>query len=129
VDYDGRSVAISGDTKFSENLIKFATGVDLLIHQVAMAKEELLQASIIYRAILDHHTKPDEAGVVFSRSKPKLAVYHHLVLQGTKQYPPPTEDDVVQRTRTTYSGPLVVSDDLMSFIIEKTGVTVVQPRK
>ncbi len=129
VDYDGRSVLISGDTKFSENLIKFATGVDLLIHQVAMAKDELLLASTIYRAILAHHTKPDEAGVVFSRSKPKLAVYHHLVLQGTKQYPAPTEDDVVQRTRTTYSGPLVLSEDLMSFNVEKAGVMVVPPKK
>jgi ribonuclease Z len=129
VDYDGRSVVISGDTKFSENLIKFATGVDLLIHQVAMAQDELLQASTIYRAILAHHTKPEEAGVVFSRSQPKLAVYYHLVLQGTPQFPAPTEDDVVQRTRTTYSGPLVVSEDLMSFNVEKTGVTVVPPKK
>jgi ribonuclease Z len=129
VDYDGRSVLISGDTRFSENLIKFATGVDLLIHQVAMAQDELLQASMIYRAILAHHTKPDEAGVVFSRSKPKLAVFHHVVLQGTKQHPAPTEDDVVQMTRTTYSGPLVVSEDLMNFNIEKTGVTVGQAKK
>ena len=37
IDYGGRSVAISGDTKFNENLIKHATGVDLLIHQVAAA--------------------------------------------------------------------------------------------
>jgi len=129
IDYDGRSVVISGDTKFSENLIKFASGVDLLIHQVAMAKEELLQASTIYRAILAHHTKPEEAGVVFSRSKPKLAVYYHLVLQGTPQFPAPTEDDVVQKTRTTYSGPLVVSEDLMRFNVDKTGVTVVPPKQ
>lgn len=129
VDYDGRSVAISGDTKFSENLIKFVSGVDLLIHQVAMAKEELLQASPFIRLILDHHTKPDEAGVVFSRSKPKLAVYYHLVLQGNAKIPAPTEDDVVQKTRTTYSGPLVVSEDLMTFNIEKTGVSIIPSRQ
>ena len=55
--------------------------------------------------------------------------YHHLVLQGTKQYPAPTEDDVVQRTHTTYSGPLVLSEDLMSFNVEKAGVMVVPPKK
>jgi hypothetical protein len=32
-----------------------------------------------------------------------------------------------KRTRTTYSGPLVVSEDLMIFSIEKSGVTVVSP--
>lgn len=128
IDYDGRSVVISGDTKFSENLIKFASGVDLLIHQVAMAKEELLQTSIIVRAILAHHTKPEEAGVVFTRSKPKLAVFYHIVLQGTPQFPAPTEDDVVNKTRTTYSGPPVVSEDLMSFNVDKTGVSIVPPK-
>jgi ribonuclease Z len=35
VDYAGRSVAMSGDTRFSENLIKHAQGVDVLIHEVA----------------------------------------------------------------------------------------------
>lgn len=128
VDYDGRSVVISGDTKFSENLIKYATGVDLLIHQVAMAKEDLLKSSVMVRAILDHHTKPDEAGTVFSRTKPRLAVFYHLVLQGTPQHPAPTEDDVVALTRRTYQGPLVVSEDLMRFNVGKDGVAVVQAR-
>ncbi|MBV8849602.1 MAG: MBL fold metallo-hydrolase, partial [Methylobacteriaceae bacterium] len=39
VDYDGRSVVISGDTRFSENLIKNAMGVNLLVHEVAMANQ------------------------------------------------------------------------------------------
>jgi ribonuclease Z len=30
-----RSVTLSGDTKFSENLIKFAGGTDLKLHHVA----------------------------------------------------------------------------------------------
>ncbi len=34
VDYSGRSVVISGDTRFSENLIEYSQGVDVLIHEV-----------------------------------------------------------------------------------------------
>lgn len=34
VDYAGRSVVFSGDTKFDENVIKNAKGVDLLVHEV-----------------------------------------------------------------------------------------------
>src|SRR5262245_39866321 len=33
VDYRGHSVALSGDTKPSDNLVKFSQGVDLLIHE------------------------------------------------------------------------------------------------
>ncbi len=72
VDYGGRSVTVSGDTKFSENLIKHAAGSQLLIHQVAAVRDELLKLPT-YKVILAHHTQPEEAGVVFSRVKPKLA--------------------------------------------------------
>ncbi len=126
VDYGGRSVVISGDTKFSENLIRHATGADLLIHQVAAARDELLR-SPVFQAILAHHTKPEEAGVVFARSKPKLAVYYHFVLLGTPAVPPVTEDEVVAMTRRTYDGPLVVGEDLMSFSIRPAGVETKRP--
>jgi len=125
VDYNGRSVVISGDTKFNENLIRHASGVDLLIHQVAAVREELLK-NPVYQVILDHHTKPDEAGVVFSRAKPKLAVYYHFVLLGTPQVAPPSEKDVLDLTRKTYAGPLVIGEDLMSFRIDANGVEMKQ---
>ena len=38
IDYGGRSAVVSGDTRFSENLIRYATGTDLLIHQVAAVR-------------------------------------------------------------------------------------------
>ena len=117
IEYGGRSVTISGDTRFSENLISYATGTDLLIHQVAAVREELL-ASPVFKSILSHHTKPDEAGTVFTRVKPKLAVYYHLSLLGTAKVPSVTEQEVIEMTRKTYSGPLLVGEDLMAFRID-----------
>ena len=117
IDYGGRSVSISGDTRFSENLIKHAAGSDLLIHQVAAARPELLVLPS-FKVILDHHTKPEEAGTVFSRVKPKLAVYYHFVLLGSPTAPPITEKEVVELTRKTYGGPLVVGEDLMAFRLD-----------
>jgi ribonuclease Z len=122
VDYKGRSVTISGDTRFDENLIHHATGTDLLIHQVAMARPELLKTSKPVQLILAHHTKPEEAGVVFSRTHPKLAVLYHFSLQGSPTIPPPTEKDVLEATRTTYSGPLILGEDLMKFSIGSDSV-------
>ncbi len=123
IDYGGRSAVVSGDTRFNENLIEHAIGTDLLIHQVAAVRPELL-ASPVFQVILAHHTKPEEAGVVFARTKPRLAVFYHFSLLGTPQVPPMTEQEVVDLTRKTYSGPLLVGEDLMAFRIGHDAVHV-----
>jgi ribonuclease Z len=123
VDFDGRSVVISGDTRPSENLVKAAMGTDLLIHQVAAASEAALKSPVI-QVILAHHTKPEEAGTVFSRVKPKLAVFYHFVLLGM---PPAKEDDVLKGAKANYDGPLLLGEDLMRFAIAKDGVTMSKP--
>lgn len=123
IDYEGRSVTISGDTRFSENLIKHATGTDLLIHQVAAVRAELMKLPT-FQVIMAHHTSPEEAGVVFSRVQPKMAVFYHFVLLGTPQVAPVTEREVLEMTRKTYSGPLLLGEDRMAFQIQAN--TVVQ---
>jgi len=113
IDYRGRSVVISGDTRFSENLIQFSEGVDVLVHEVAAAKAELMSKSERVRRIIAHHTIPEEAGRVFNRVKPKLAVYSHIALPVDLLTSEPTVQDLIALTRKTYSGPLEVGEDLM----------------
>jgi ribonuclease Z len=121
VDYNGHSVVISGDTRPTENLVKFAQGTDVLIHEVADARPELLKISDAARRIIGHHTRPAEAGRIFSRVRPRLAVYSHIALLTTESaIPPPTMDDIVAATRTTYAGPLQVGSDLMTIEIGST---------
>jgi ribonuclease Z len=122
IEYGGRSVVISGDTRYDQNVIKYGTGADLIIHEVCVARPELLGNAIVQR-IMAHHTNPQEAGRVFSQAKPKLAAYSHLVLLVTDATPPITDTDIVVETRKTYDGPLEVGEDLMSFEIGNT-VTV-----
>jgi len=115
IDYQGRSIVLSGDTRFSENLIRFSKGTDVLFHEVGVAKAETLSTSEAARRIIGHHTSPEDAGKVFDRVKPKLAVYTHIVMLSTDPaIGAPTVDDLVSRTRETYSGPLEVGEDLMS---------------
>ena len=123
IDFGGRSAVVSGDTRLNENLIRHATGTDLLIHQVAAVRPELL-ASPVFQAILAHHTKPEEAGVVFARTKPRLAVFYHFSLLGTPQVPAMTEQEVVELARKTYGGPLLAGEDLMVFRVGREGVHV-----
>ena len=55
IEYKGRAVVISGDTRYDQNVIKYGTGVDLLIHEVCIARPELLSNPYIQR-VIDHHT-------------------------------------------------------------------------
>lgn len=118
-DYDGRSVLLSGDTAFNENVIKNGMGVDLLIHEVIAMSPELAKQPQ-FKKILEIHTTPSQAGTVFTRTHPKLAAYTHISILGT---PAPTVADIIAETRQTYQGPLEVGEDLMSFDIDKNGVT------
>jgi ribonuclease Z len=115
IDYAGHSVVLSGDTRVTENLVRFAKGCDVLFHEVAAARPELLQRSVPAQRIIGHHTTPEQAAGVFSRVKPRLAVYTHIVLLTTDpDVPPPVIADVVSATRAGYSGAFEVGEDLMT---------------
>jgi len=113
IDYAGHSVVLSGDTRFSENLIRFSEGTDVLVHEVIDADAFRTQNPSFsperVRIVVAHHTTPEQAGTVFARVKPKLAVYSHVV--------PGDTPSLIPLTRKTYSGPLEVGEDLMSFEI------------
>jgi ribonuclease Z len=109
IDYADRSVVLSGDTRVSENLIRHATGADVLIHEV-LVPEVLHRMGVPpdrARKVVDYHTSPEQAGTVFAQTKPRMAVYSHVC--------PPiaTEQEVLHPTRRTYQGPLELGEDLM----------------
>lgn len=120
IDYRGHSVALSGDTKPSDNLVKFAAGVDLLIHEVGRSKQDpnligppdelypnSRQTRGRLKTIAEHHTDGAEAGTVFQRVKPKLAVFSHF-------NPSP---GALALVRKNYAGPVEFGEDLMTIEI------------
>jgi ribonuclease Z len=115
VDYHGRSAVLSGDTTFNENLIHHAQGADLLVHEVTAAAGSAAENAAQLKRIASNHTTPQQAGEIFSRVAPKLAVYNHLLLFGGAR-----AEDLIPATRKNYSGPLVVGEDLMSIEIGNT---------
>lgn len=118
IDYAGHSVILSGDTRYSENLIRYAKGAEVVIHEVAAANEHSMQTSPLINQILGFHTSPEDAGKVFEVIKPKLAVYSHVVLlTADPSIPPPTINDLIIRTQKTYKGTLQVGEDLLSIEI------------
>ncbi|MCK1302099.1 MBL fold metallo-hydrolase [Bradyrhizobium sp. 24] len=119
VEYKNRVAVISGDTRYNANVLRYGAGADLLVHEVAMARPELL-SEVYIRRILNHHTSPQEAGRVFAQTEPKMAAFTHLVMLASKTVAAPAIEDLVAATRETYSGPLVVGEDLSSFEIGET---------
>jgi ribonuclease Z len=128
VDYRGHSVAISGDTKPSDNLVKFSQGVDLLIHEGGGPKkteavegraDELVRVStgsaisVLTREqqwkVAHHHTDGLEAGEIFARVKPRLVVFSH---GGNAESLP--------LVRQHYDGPVEIGEDMMTIDIGDT---------
>lgn len=118
VEYDGKKIVLSGDTKYDERVANAAKGADLLIHEVAVIEPELSKSYPSYRDIEAHHSSPEEAGKIFSIAGPKLAIYSHIVFATLKPVQDVPEDMLIARTRTTYRGPLIVGHDLDSFTID-----------
>jgi ribonuclease Z len=73
-----------------------------------------------------HHTSPQEAGIVFTRAHPKLAVYTHFTLLALPSVPAVTVAEVIAQTREKYSGPLEPGEDLMTVEVVENGNPVVQ---
>ena len=111
IDHGSRSFVLSGDTTFNENLIDHAQNTALLVHEVTHGMGDGSERANLER-IRANHTIPEDAGRVFSRTRPKLAVYTHILLFGDAP-----SDDLIPATRATYDGPLVVGEDLMQFTI------------
>ncbi|MSP37686.1 MAG: MBL fold metallo-hydrolase [Deltaproteobacteria bacterium] len=112
IDYQNRAVVLSGDTTFNENLIRHAQGVDLLVHEVTAVAGGAAEDPKQLKRIGANHTTPEQAGEVFARTKPKLAVYNHLLLFGSA-----TAQDLIPATRKRYDGPLLVGEDLLQIDI------------
>lgn len=62
IDYGERSVVISGDTGYSENLIEHAAGVDLLVHEVFYIEGDGGMDPAFAERLKVSHTVPEAAG-------------------------------------------------------------------
>jgi ribonuclease Z len=115
IDWNGHRVLLSGDTTLNQNVIKQGMGADLIVHNV-IAFSDRLSAMPEMQGVLAKLTTPEQAAEVFKQTRPKLAVYSHIVtkeMQGKKG-----EDAIIARTRAAgYDGPLMMGVDRMRFEI------------
>ena len=68
------------------------------------------QTSQQVERIIAHHTTPEQAGEVFSRVKPRLAVFSDAG----------NSETLIARTKKTYAGRVEPGEDMMSIEIGET---------
>lgn len=111
-DTPGRSVVISGDTTYSENLVDLARGADLLIHE-AMYLPGVDQLADGNQSLKDHllrsHSTTEQVGLVAARAGVKKLVLSHLV----PAFPWITDDMWLEGVRKNFRGEAIVGRDLL----------------
>lgn len=134
IEYNGRSVVISGDTKKSANLIEHAKGADILVHEALAAHlitqmvprfEKLGQARLAKLAgdVVDYHTTPVQAAEAAKEAGVRQLVLTHLV-------PPPinavVRREFMQGVDEAWDGKVVLGEDGMHFTLPKGTTDIVQ---
>jgi ribonuclease BN (tRNA processing enzyme) len=92
----GISMVYSGDTDFSENLVTLSKDADLLICESALPDNLKVKG----------HLTPSLAGEIADRANVRKLVLTHF-------YPECDQVDIEKECRKTYSGPLLLAEDLM----------------
>jgi ribonuclease Z len=125
LDYAGRSVVFSGDTRPSHTLVDACDKADLLVHETfpsaaVFAKKAGIPESLAEAIVNGAHTSPTMAGKVFERAGARMAAMWHLVVDHE------TVGPVFTEMRTQHDGPVVISQDLTVFDIAKDAVVARQ---
>ena len=106
---EDKVIVFSGDTGPSKTLEKFASGADILVHEVYSNSGFLEKTQDWQKYHQEHHTSTFEVGEIASRAKPKLLILSHILFWGS------TKDEILQETRSTYDGEITIAEDLMVF--------------
>lgn len=110
-DTPDRSIVISGDTRYSEELAQFSKSVDVLVHEVYSAKhlkpENRPGGEDWPEYMHTSHTSDVEIGHLALKARPKLVVLTHIIRMGA------TDEELLEGVRKGgFMGNVVVGKDL-----------------
>lgn len=115
-DTPDRSIVVSGDTRWSDNLIELARGADVLVHEALFlpAVDRLVarvpNAATLRPHLLASHTSAEDCGKVAAAAGVKTLVLSHFV---PPDDPLVTEEMWRDAARRHYKGEIIVGRDLL----------------
>lgn len=132
IDYKGRSVVLSGDTTYSDDLVAAANGADVLFYE-ALRPSMVLEMRDAATAngqphigkvmgdILDYHASPEDAARAATDAKVKQLVLYHIV--------PPLPSAMLYAAflgdaPKAFSGPIRVAEDGMLISLPAGGTAI-----
>ena len=101
-----KKIVISGDCTYSENLIKYAKGCDILVHEVysdAGLKKRTQRWQDYHSAF---HTSTYQLAAIANQVKPKLLILNHQLTFGTSL------QSLLEEVKSKYTGAVVNGADL-----------------
>jgi ribonuclease BN (tRNA processing enzyme) len=110
-----RSIVISGDTRYSDNVVKLARGADVLVHEVVSRdyweRPGAPQPPSVVRHILASHTDaPDVGRVAAAAGVGTLVLSHYVPTEGPGT---PTDEEWMSAVRRQFKGRIVIGRDLL----------------
>ncbi len=121
LEWNGLSMAFTGDSQPSTLEAEEAKGVDVFIHEAFISPEIFatknnMPLAIAKNVVEKAHTTPEQFGWVMNISKPRLAVATHYFL----------DDDLIdpffKDVDKSYNGPVVLSQDMMVINVSKNRI-------
>ena len=125
IEYNGKKVVISGDTKKNDLVLEMAQDADILLHEVILnsllqqmevrLKEEgMARNGKIIHDIQDYHTTPAEVAEIATKANVKKLILHHFA---------PAPDvraikNLYKRELKGYNGTIVFSNDGDKFVVK-----------
>jgi ribonuclease Z len=111
IDYKGRSILFSGDTRSTpdSDIIDIGKGVDVLIHETQVPAPGDSPEAVLANVSLVVHSTPAQVAHVFRETQPRLGVYSHII--------PPEIGAEELLPMTDYDGEMLVAEDLMTLTV------------
>ena len=104
-----KTIVISGDTRPSQNLIRYSEGADILVHEVYSQAGFDKKTEVWKKYHAAHHTSTFELGEIAKKTKPGLLVLHHILFWGA------TEEELLDEISQIYDGLVSVGSDMMIY--------------
>ena len=104
---DGRTIVISGDTRPTENLVRYAKGADVLVLEAYLPEFfDKVDSREVAERLKRYHTTADEAGELAAAAGVKTLVLTHLI-------PGDADETFRERAARKFKGTIVVGRDLV----------------